>query len=622
MADITSLPEYHANVPELLAERAWPSVTRWERVDGIPRTHTLERALRAEVRDALWMLARQWQLGELEGDDAGSPVLAKLHLGTTRLTGYRPLDGAERAFEEDVPLETRVERRSLPFDAAGQPLSLDIRLLMGRHWLKLLAKNGFGGYGEDFKRAFAVLPAPAGEAGAGVVAHKEAYQHQLAFAGRSLDGRRFYDWLIDHPAPRDLTTLPPPLAIAPGDRNAVDNLATAFLRWFDALIDQPTTEEDAWQPSRLEYQFSCSAPIGGSQREFEAVEYFGGDLDWFALDQANPSQRPPLRPEVEATRTSSFIPASVEFNGMANPRWWSFEDRRVNLGGVQPDTSDLAKLLLLEFGLVYANDWCVVPVPLDGGTLAEVQGLAVTNVFGERLWIEPAGSGATKGWQRWQMFGLSPPATSRTRLADRRLLMLPTVPKIQSGPALEEVALVRDEMANMVWGIEAKVPLPHGEGRAGGGAGVETAEFFRRLRAAPPSAPDLENDAKVRYELMTSVPEHWIPFVPVHVPDDNREIQLQRASLPRVIENDPGPILRIKPRTSLLREGLDLEEPVPYFVHEEEVPRAGIRVEQTYQRTRWHDGRAHVWLGVTKKVGRGEGSSGLEFDRLVEMRKR
>jgi hypothetical protein len=42
---------------------------------------------------------------------------------------------------------------------------------------------------------------------------------------------------------------------------------------------------------------------------------------------------------------------------------------------------------------------------------------------------------------------------------------------------------------------------------------------------------------------------------------------------------------------------------------------------QAYQRTRWTDGRVFVWLGARKGVGRGEGSSGLTFDRLVEIRK-
>ena len=54
-----------------LRERRFPTVTVWNRLEGRPRTRDFDRALRAEVRDALWMLTRQWQLGEFRGDDAG-----------------------------------------------------------------------------------------------------------------------------------------------------------------------------------------------------------------------------------------------------------------------------------------------------------------------------------------------------------------------------------------------------------------------------------------------------------------------------------------------------------------------------------------------------------------------
>jgi hypothetical protein len=106
------------------------------------------------------------------------------------------------------------------------------------------------------------------------------------------------------------------------------------------------------------------------------------------------------------------------------------------------------------------------------------------------------------------------------------------------------------------------------------------------------------------------------------VDGDNREIQLQRAALPRIIEGDPNPHPpKVQPRTVLLRQGLD---PIPpataqtYFVHEEEVSRAGTRVFQAFQRTRWTDGSVAVWLGVRRQTGRGEGSSGLRFDGLVD----
>ncbi len=70
-------------------------------------------------------------------------------------------------------------------------------------------------------------------------------------------------------------------------------------------------------------------------------------------------------------------------------------------------------------------------------------------------------------------------------------------------------------------------------------------------------------------------------------------------------------------RVRVLSRGLDSTPRVAYFLHEEEVPRAGAVVTQAYQRTRWVDGQVIVWLGARKQTGRGEGSSGLAFDRLV-----
>jgi hypothetical protein len=85
-----------------------------------------------------------------------------------------------------------------------------------------------------------------------------------------------------------------------------------------------------------------------------------------------------------------------------------------------------------------------------------------------------------------------------------------------------------------------------------------------------------------------------------------------------VIEGDPAPPVRVRPRTSLLRAGLDQTNPQPYFVTEEEVPRAGTVVKLGYRRTRWLGGGAFVWSGARKTTGRGEGSSGLVFDRLID----
>ena len=61
------------DIKTAVAELAAPAITIWNRLEARPRLEKFDRALKAEVRDALWMLTRQWQLGEFKGDDAGSP---------------------------------------------------------------------------------------------------------------------------------------------------------------------------------------------------------------------------------------------------------------------------------------------------------------------------------------------------------------------------------------------------------------------------------------------------------------------------------------------------------------------------------------------------------------------
>jgi hypothetical protein len=174
-------------------------------------------------------------------------------------------------------------------------------------------------------------------------------------------------------------------------------------------------------------------------------------------------------------------------------------------------------------------------------------------------------------------------------------------------------------MANMVWGVEKVVPLPDGSASPGLAAGRETRAFFERLLAESGAGPGTEipSVADIRYRVMTTVPENWIPFVPTRDPGSARSVRLQRAAMPRVMEGDPNDPKRVPPKTTLLRDGLDDEVRRAYFLNEEEVPREGVQVIKNFQRTRWRDGRVVVWIGVRKVTGRGEGSSGLGFDRIL-----
>ena len=610
-------------------KRLLPTVVMWNRLECRPRTDDFDRALKAEVRDPLFMLTRQWQMGEFRGDDAGSPVFAKVHMATTRLNKYRADSHAVQLFENEVPLEAKVEQRLLPFAAGGQKLSLDICLSMGRQWLKLVKGTAeIASLKNDFIRDVGFAkPDPTQPDDALVCAHRQVWQQFAAVAGRCMDGARLYLYLkedINHHAYDLLTSAP-----TATQKGKIEELEGPFIQWFEELFYQPLEEDkDAWMPSRLEYQFACSAPKAGKEKLFTAEEYYHGHLDWynFNVDMSTTGlgeidgSSPPVEP-LEDAFTYSFIPTQLQFDGMPNSRWWSFEDGKTNFGDINPDTTDLNKLLLIEFGLVYANDWFMVPFTLPAGSIAQVKGMSVTNVFGERIWVQAAGRGSDQQWQRWNMYTLSTTG-SEAVAADMSLMLLPTVPKIQEGAPLEEVRLLRDEMANMVWGLEHTIPLPSGDSKAGREAALELHNYYQRLvDAGPGLGTTIDYHANIRYQIMNSVPEHWIPFIPVHMTNDHREIQLQRAAMPRILEGDPNDPVKIRPRTQLLRPGLDTVPAQAYMLFEEEVPRAGIVVTHSYQRTRWFNGKVFNWLGARKQTGRGEGSSGLAFDHIVPVKK-
>ncbi|WP_199925918.1 hypothetical protein [Streptomyces sp. NRRL S-495] len=103
------------NLREALDNRRAPTVGLWNRIEGRPRTTDFARALRAEVRDPLWMLTRQWQMGEFRGTDGGSPVTATYSVVATPPSRFRPADGAVEPLPADRPLEAVAERRPLPF---------------------------------------------------------------------------------------------------------------------------------------------------------------------------------------------------------------------------------------------------------------------------------------------------------------------------------------------------------------------------------------------------------------------------------------------------------------------------------------------------------------------------
>lgn len=225
---------------------------------------------------------------------------------------------------------------------------------------------------------------PGNKDDAHICAQPETWQAFAAVAGRAIDGLDLYRYLKNGKLLTDLpqgNTLP----------NEPADVEKAFLEWFDQMILQPNDPEDnAWLPSHLEYQFKCSAPQLDGEQVLTAAEYYHGHLDWYNLN-FNPAIKTlgevdtKTPEEVMGKSVKTLLPTPVMFDGMRNTRWWTFEEGRVNYSYIHPGTQELSKLVFMEFGLIYANDWFLLPFDLPVGCLAKVKGMSVSNVFGENI---------------------------------------------------------------------------------------------------------------------------------------------------------------------------------------------------------------------------------------------
>jgi hypothetical protein len=512
-----------------------------------------------------------------------------------------------------VPLEVRVEREPIP-------MTLGLRVQIGRHFIRLIRPLWSADLRASYLNRYPIVASTDPERAAQLASDTAGRAYFSAVEGRLPDGGA----LLDEIRIGAHETFVTGLMISETDRNVLRDAASTLVAWFARLYSVPATPEPvSWQPSRLEYRFSCGTPAesGGGRLALAANQYPGGDLDWHAFDVdrriglTGTESAPLPQTAIVDEDPLSFLPTPIEYGGMPNMRYWQFEDGKTSFGDIRAGTTDLALLMLAEFGLIYGNDWILVPYELGVGSYAAVLGVVVTDVFGVRTLVRPAGSRPVDSWQHWNLFNLRD-ASSGT--IDSRLLLLPVIGSRQEGSPIEMVTFTRDEMANMVFAIEQRIPAEIGIGVGGDEA---AAALTRHLRANEPpddSAP-IDTDARIRYVAGTTIPENWIPFLPVQVSSVSGDIRLQRGRMARIVRGAPSPT--VAPRGDILRVGLDSTPPQAYFIEEEEVPAGGTKVVRAFQRARWYNGSVHVWIGRQKTRGRGDSDSGLQFDQVQPVTK-
>jgi hypothetical protein len=586
-----------------------PSITSWSRIEPTPPGNAVTAGLAARTADALWLLARQWQVGEFQAEDGGTPIVARWRGHVAAPTRYHlgPIPPetqtqAPRFDVGDVPLEVFVERQPFGLPAADAPAADGLRLAVetGQHFLRLLTlQTTAQDYRQAFTETFAVRPLAAEET-TRLDAATRGYLRLVA--GRALDGRRLRAAL----ATLRGNALPSiGKQIASGDTAEVRAACAAWTEWVDELFSQPDRDEQAWQRERLEYAFSFATRTSADPFDeftLTASQYGGGALDWYAFDRNGEVNvgTTPAEADAGEVLTRSSLPAPVTLRGMPAPRFWEMEDALLDLGALQPGSTDLPQLLMIDTVSGYGNDWYVIGLDLPTGSLVTTRSLVVTDTFGVETLMRPNGHQATSSSDGWSMFQLAMPFDEGTEgvATTNAFFLAGTLAQPLEGPPIEELLMLRDEQANLAWAVERRLTSPLEQA-------IDAATDAIAEAAAATGPPP--GDTPV-YRLASAVPVHWIPLLPVRPDPDKPDVRLARAA---VLDVGGG-------RRTVRSSAALLGDPdAPLLIPEEEVPREGAVVRRCFQAARDADGRLYVWLTNRKSVGRGEGSSGLRFDTLI-----
>lgn len=573
-----------------------PSITNWNRLEPRTRSDSIERSLEAQVRDPLWFLTRQWQFGEFQGEDAGSPAWVQFKAGFSEFDGWGPTGSELQHYDSkqvQVPLEALIENEPFSPDHATE-------VELGQRFETLLSQT--------FDDTFGLprTPARATELNGIKQAFRDRYKLSTlsdgsndwdthAFlrlcAGRAING-------IALLAATAANNIPPePEIVDQAIRNIVQTAVGKWRAWISNVYGELIqTDAITWKPDQLEYGVDVAAntPDGKGYVKFDMHLGRDGGYDWYAFDEKSHEQR---NHDKVTVISQSLLPIQVRFRGMPHTRWWQFQDRIADLGEIQPEIREIAKLVLMDFMFVHGNDWFVVPFTQDVGTLCRIENLIVHDVFGGKTLIERASKQEPIDGDvnRWSMFGITAPE-AEGGLADYFILPPSAVKTTLNSEVLESVKFIRDEMANMVWAIEHITE----NGLAIPWLGHErTLPDYIKIKAGE---EDAASTKPLRYRIQNSVPGHWIPFVPIQI-DVNGEVALEQTTM----LTPSGE--QIHPTGRILNPEMN-----PYRVREEEVPRTGVTVSRVVHRSRWINGTTHMWIARRKQPGGGEGSSGLRFD--------
>lgn len=536
-----------------------PTTDLIARIEPIQRAGDLRPGLAARLLDPLWLLGRQWMLGEFDGEDAGTPVSVDYTLGHYPISRVRAGNVEIKVDNLGTPLERAIE--SLP--SGRKHWTLQRRVETGALLAQLLCDAGYADAARSLLDAFSLGK----DTDPDDQDDTPAARLTALTRGRVVDGEAVREALLGGVLPGALR--------AP----AIEAEIAAWNALVTDMIEPPAVE--AWQSERLEY--AAEIDCDGLSSPLRVSEHHGDGLRWASVDMTKAPTAPPPK-----TVTLQRTPTALRFRGMPQARYWECEDATIDLGAVDAPAAELGRTAMLQMAMVYGNDVFLAPANVPLGTLAGVTAFSVSDTFGDMLGptaltaATRTGAEPGRGWALWapQCAGAPMPW----------LFFPPALAAPLIGEAVDDALLARDEMANRVWAIARLLEGEDGRSRAPAvNASSDTT-----------TATSAEDDADYRYRMANDAPSGWVPLSLRVAADGRRLVRERNAATDTLL-------------TRLLPEGA--------AVCDEEVGRDGVslRIENVY--ARGSDGVTVVWTRVRRSPGRGGAASGLRFDQALPIKK-
>lgn len=583
------------------------------RIDPRTRDDDYQTALSFEIFDPLWMLSRQWQYGRFKAVDCGSPVLVKVKTEKGRFDHIQCRDSAADAVSEsyfvEKPLEYEVEKQNVeitPYVRVESAMQLKKMLIASK-----FSKESFEFLYKDYKLLDELNGIDESE---DINALKKKNNRTLQnfykfYRNRSFDGVKVYQNFEELMSRDDVT-------------GAFKEVLEKYVEWFKNKFMPcgDNDERDYWSNEKLGYELK----IKRGANTYIAEDYDTGKLSWYSFDSSLNEKNASASETNSEVKLLSYIPSPAKIPGAPASRLWEFEDQKVNMGSCGADFSFIGTAAIMQYVSMFSNDWMIVPLETETGTVLDVKGILVKDSFGDRFYIVnnaqklDAQKADVIYTDRWNLFGTSYDGAyeKRSFSTDDGLLFPPTVLRYEESKPIEEVQFLRDEMSNMVWGVEITL-----NNRCGGSMDGKLLSdlIFNDIDESNGLNDPLKTESEVNaaYSLLIQnrVPANWIPFIPEKTPDSCRDVTLRRGRMPVYYK---GKFRAFEPSSGLIGYKRDKNNHVvPCYVNEEEVSTCGIRIIKSAQRTRWFLGESFNWIGNKQVVREYQANSGLMFDELI-----